>query len=281
MGPVGRSASGGLTVGGREIPECQGTAAMLAAAHAVLGHLRLDPPQALLGADRGRGNGTRAVHALLPDTASRTNPTAVAFHYLQPVMTLMRHSVRALERSGARLIADAGGMYAAKAAGIAAGVRAHDARRRRGGLPRRPRGHSPGLRFALPVRCSGVRPHPARSQGVGDEGQRARAAGQGAVDHVCREGRVVARIAEPCVPELEPIGGTGDTITGISAALIAAGFPAVDAAVCAARANREAGRRMQARPDHRAEDLVRQLPAVLADNLCDWSGACSSEGGGA
>jgi NAD(P)H-hydrate repair Nnr-like enzyme with NAD(P)H-hydrate dehydratase domain len=96
---------------------------------------------------------------------------------------------------------------------------------------------------------------------------------KGAVDHVVREGEVVARVEEPCVPELEPIGGTGDTITGIAAALLAAGFPTVDAATCAARANREAGRRLGARPDHRAADLVERLPGVFADRLCEWGAA--------
>jgi len=97
---------------------------------------------------------------------------------------------------------------------------------------------------------------------------------KGARDYVVVEGIVVAEIDEPCVPELEAIGGTGDTLTGIVSALIAAGFRTVDAARCACLANREAGRMIGATPAMHASDLVAALPDVLRLNLCRWSGAC-------
>jgi ADP-dependent NAD(P)H-hydrate dehydratase / NAD(P)H-hydrate epimerase len=97
---------------------------------------------------------------------------------------------------------------------------------------------------------------------------------KGSTDHIAEEGVVKETISSPCVPELEAIGGTGDTVTGLASAFMGAGFPTFDAAVCAARSNRAAGAAMGARPDHRAEDLVAALPGVFAEHLCEWAGVC-------
>ncbi len=61
------------------------------------------------------------------------------------------------------------------------------------------------------------------------------------VDHVIENGKVVAVINDPNVPALEPIGGTGDTITGEVSALIASGMPVVEACTNACKINRVAG----------------------------------------
>ena len=54
---------------------------------------------------------------------------------------------------------------------------------------------------------------------------------KGRIDYVaCREG-VLATVSEPSLEVLEPIGGTGDTITGIAAALIDAVCPIPQAAL--------------------------------------------------
>lgn len=274
-GPVERSETGELTIGGEHLPSCQGTAAMLAAAVEVMRHLNVAPPEAILGGDQGRGEGTRAVHAALRDQGKRREAKVVAFHYLQPVMALMRRSVEALaEAGGPILVADAGGMYAAKAAGLARRFELMTPDVGEVGFLADPDVSHPAYvsRFLFgtdafdPVELARLAWEVGGSSRV--------LLVKGAIDRVAVEGRIVACIDEPCIPELEPIGGTGDTITGIAAALLAAGFPTVDAAVCAARANREAGLRMGARPDHRATDLVEKLPGVLSDHLCAWAGAC-------
>ena len=41
---------------------------------------------------------------------------------------------------------------------------------------------------------------------------------KGAIDYIINNAGVVATITEPDVPELEAIGGTGETITGLVAA---------------------------------------------------------------
>lgn len=279
-GPVGWSPGGPLTVGGRDLPACQGTAAMLAAAAATLRHLGLPPPHALLGGDRGRGEGTRAVYAALPGWAARLRPAVVAFHYLQPVMALMRRAVEQLGREGGPLlVADAGGMYAARAAGLAPRFELMTPDVGEVGFLADPDASHPAYVSRYLFGTDGFDPAALAALAWQRGGAARVLLVKGAVDHVVREGEVAARIDEPCVPELEPIGGTGDTITGIAAAFLAAGLPTVDAAVCAARANREAGRRLGARPDHRAADLVERLPGVFADLLRPVGragGACPS-----
>lgn len=276
-GPVQVDGAGALLVGGLPLPASQGSAAMLGAAAAVSAHLGLPAPIALLGGDLGRGEGTRAVHARLPALAGALAPAVVAFHYLQPVMALMRRSVEALTRSpgaGPLLVADAGGMYAAKAAGLAPRFELMTPDVGEVGFLADPDASHPAYVSRYLFGAEAFDPVELARLAWARGGSARVLLVKGAVDHVAREGTVVARVAEPLVPELEPIGGTGDTLAGAAAALLAAGFPTVDAAVCAARANRESGRRMNARPDHRAAELVRQLPAVLAEHLCAWAGAC-------
>ncbi|MDP2299097.1 MAG: NAD(P)H-hydrate dehydratase [Coriobacteriia bacterium] len=275
-GPVTIESDGALAIDGTRVPSSQGTSAMLGAATQVATHLGTPAPYALVAGDIGRGDGTRHVYERLAEVATRVRPSVIAFHYMQPVMALMRRAIEQLAEAApeALLVADAGGMYAAKAAGLA-------------------------NRFELMTPDVGELgfladpdvTHPAYVSHYlfGNEGfdpvvlaARAHATGaaarvlliKGVRDHIALDGAIAEVVDEPCVPELEAIGGTGDTVTGLASAFLAAGFPTVDAARCACLANREAGRAMRATPAMHAADLVAALPNVLRDNLCRWGGAC-------
>lgn len=279
LGEVARDTGGGLTVGGAPLPSCQGTAAMLGAALAVSRHLGSEAPRALLGGDIGRGDGTRAVFSRLGAVVEEVEPGVVAFHYLQPVMALMRGAVEALAprlSSGSlRMVADAGGMYAAKAAGLAPrfelmtpdvgelGFLADPSVTHPAYVSRYLFG-APGFDAGELVRLAYERQGSSRVLLV-----------KGSIDRVGVAGAVAETVEEPCVRELEAIGGTGDTVTGLAAGFMSAGFPTEDAARCAALANRHAGIALGARPDHSAADLVACFPDVLADGLCAWAGACA------
>ncbi len=101
---------------------------------------------------------------------------------------------------------------------------------------------------------------------------------KGAVDYIIRDGEVLETVTEPDVPALEAIGGTGDTITGLLAALCYSGLEPHEAAIIAARANRFAGQSAHATPATRVWQMVRELPAVFKEHLCTWSGACFAKG---
>jgi NAD(P)H-hydrate repair Nnr-like enzyme with NAD(P)H-hydrate dehydratase domain len=98
---------------------------------------------------------------------------------------------------------------------------------------------------------------------------------KGATDHIVENGKVLYTVNEPDVPEMESIGGTGDTITGMVSAFISAGLEPHAAAVISCRANRTAGKYAGAKPDTRISEIIRQFKPVFRDNLCAWSGVCT------
>jgi ADP-dependent NAD(P)H-hydrate dehydratase / NAD(P)H-hydrate epimerase len=277
-GPVALESDGTLTIAGERIPASQGTSAMLGAACQVCGYLGIEPPVALVAGDIGRGDGTRAVFARLAEVCERTDPTVVAFHYMQPIMALMRHAVAELTECAPdiTLMADAGGMYAAKAAGLASHFELMTPDVGEVGFLADPDVTHPAYVSHYLFGTNGFDPVELARTAHDTGGASRVLLIKGVRDHIAEGGEVVEVVEAPCVPELEAIGGTGDTITGLAAAFLGAGFPTVEAAVCASRANRAAGVAMGAKPHHRASDLVTELPQVFAENLCAWAGVCST-----
>jgi NAD(P)H-hydrate repair Nnr-like enzyme with NAD(P)H-hydrate dehydratase domain len=62
---------------------------------------------------------------------------------------------------------------------------------------------------------------------------------------------------------MEAIGGTGDTVTGLVAALIASGRSIPEAAAIAARANRWAGVYAEPTPATQVIEIIDQIPKGL------------------
>jgi NAD(P)H-hydrate repair Nnr-like enzyme with NAD(P)H-hydrate dehydratase domain len=83
------------------------------------------------------------------------------------------------------------------------------------------------------------------------------------VDHVIMDGKVMAVIKEPNIPALEPIGGTGDTITGEVSALIASGLEVVDACVKACQTNRVAGELAHPNPATAIAQFIPFIPEAV------------------
>jgi NAD(P)H-hydrate repair Nnr-like enzyme with NAD(P)H-hydrate dehydratase domain len=96
---------------------------------------------------------------------------------------------------------------------------------------------------------------------------------------VVRDGDILDTISEPDVPELEAIGGTGDTITGLVSAFVYAGLELHEAAIIAARANRMAGKLAKATPATKVWQIINHFPAVFKEYLCQWSGVRYMKGG--
>lgn len=69
-------------------------------------------------------------------------------------------------------------------------------------------------------------------------------------------------ISKPNVPELEAIGGTGDTITGMAAGFIHIGMEVAQAAILAAKSNRTAGLVAHAAPSTKVWELIQHFPEV-------------------
>ncbi|MBL0731899.1 MAG: sugar kinase, partial [Desulfosarcina sp.] len=64
---------------------------------------------------------------------------------------------------------------------------------------------------------------------------------------------------------MEAIGGTGDTLTGIVAALLESGMKIKDAAITAAKVNRLAGYKARPTPATQVAEIINQIPSALSE----------------
>ena len=97
---------------------------------------------------------------------------------------------------------------------------------------------------------------------------------KGKRDYIAQGGEILETINEPDVPTLEPIGGTGDTITGLVSALVYAGVTPKEAAIFACRTNRMAGKLVNPTPATKVKDIIDMFPRVCKEYYCAWSGVC-------
>ena len=264
-GPA-RLDGGRVCVAGHEVDVQRGTPALLAAALQVAAHLGRPEIHAYLVGDTGRGDGSRRLYDWLCRHLPDCTCSVLVFHYLQPDVDWHGRVLLAIEQMTRPpvLIADAGFMYAAKMSGQAG---RYDC-------------FTPDL-GELAFLADEQAPHPFYTRGfILHENNRAedlieRAylhdnAAQhllvkGGTDRVVERGRVVDRIDAPSTPAMEAIGGTGDTLTGLLAALCAAGHDLVPAASLAARANRLCGALARPTPASPVSELITAIPRALAD----------------
>lgn len=265
-----------LIVNGHRIPCTQGTAAMITAALVTTEYLRLDVPEVLVVGDTGKGNGSREMYEYLIQNVTKLSPEVLALHYCLPDMALTRRLCEAVKKCSKRplMIADAASMYAAKAAGLAPEFDIFTPDATEMAFLADPDATHPAY-IARHLFDTDVTQTPKL---VATAYQKKNAARlllvKGATDYIVENGNVLATISEPNVPALEPIGGTGDTITGLLSAFVYAGLEPHEAAIIAAKANRTAGKLARATPATRVWQIIQQFPAVFKENLCQWSGVC-------
>jgi len=269
-----------LIVNGYRIPCAQGTGAMMGAALVATNYLKLEAPQVLVAGDTGQAVGSRNIYEYLIQRVAELSPEVLTLHYCVPYMALTRRLCNAIKGCSRKptLIADAGSMYAAKAAGLATefDIFTPDA---------------PEMAFLADPDAT----HPAyiarhlfntditqTPRLVVTAYQHKNAARlllvKGAIDYVVHNGDILATITEPDVPELEAIGGTGDTITGLVSAFAYAGLDLHEAAIIATKSNRMAGKFTQATPATKVRQIIDQFPVVFKEYLRQWRRAGSVEG---
>jgi|UniRef100_A0A7V6A343 hypothetical protein len=255
----------GLTVAGRGIPVNRGTAALLAAAAATLAHYSQPPPSACLAHDTGMGGGSRLLYEHLAHVLPNRKAGVLCFHYLQPDVDWHNRVLFAIQGMDPRplLIADAGYMYVAKMSGQAG---EYDLFTPDAG--------------ELAFLADETAPHPFYTRGfilhentkVPDLILRAYAHRnasrylliKGKTDYLADSRGILAAVAEPLIEALEPIGGTGDTLTGIAAALVTMGLDLEAAALLAARVNRRAGLLAAPTPATQVAEIIACIPQALA-----------------
>jgi len=258
-----------LLVGEYSIPCSQGTAAMVSAALAVTDLLGVQPPEVILAGDIGTGEGSRQVYNYIIENYDSLYPSVLSLHYWMPDLQLTRNLVTAVKNRAVKpiLIADAASMYSAKAAGLA--------------------GHfdvfTPDL-SELAFLADSEAIHPAYIDkhlfasdhsripeliNIAYENKNASRlmVVKGKTDYIVKEGTILYTIKEPDVPELECIGGTGDTITGMLSALIYAGYEPGQAALISTTVNRRAGQVGKLCPASSVNELINSLSSILTGNL--------------
>jgi len=253
-----------LSVDGHDMSINRGTPALVAAASMACDALGLPAPLSFLVGDIGLGNGSRKLYQHLKAHLPSLGATVIAFHYLQPDVDWHNRVLWALEEKGNLpvLIADAGYMYVAKMSGFAA---SYDL-------------FTPDI-GELAFLADEMAPHPFYTRGFilfeeenvpglmkrAFEGKNAAKTLliKGSKDYICTKEGIVATVDTPNVEALEPIGGTGDALTGMVAALAYSGYPVTRAATMAAEANRLAGKLANPTPATQVAEIIKEIPKAL------------------
>jgi hypothetical protein len=257
-----------LLVEGRGITVNRGTPALIAAAVVAGSILGNDLPYTYLVGDIGTGKGSRRLYEHLVKHLPKKTFEVMTFHYLQPDVDWHNRVLFALEEMNPRpvLIADAGFMYAAKMSGQAG---AYDLFTPDAG--------------EIAFLADEEAPHPFYTRGfILHEDNRvpeliARAYEhdnaarcllvKGKRDFIANRYGILSTVDEPLVEALEPVGGTGDTVTGIVSALVASGMDVEKAAVLAARVNRLAGLYANPTPATQVIGLIEHIPKAMSEIL--------------
>lgn len=259
-----------IIIGNELVAVNRGTPAMIAAAAATLEYMNKPEPFCYLVGDIGDGEGCLRLYKHLASHITAIPLRTLALHYFQPDVTLFKQLLSVINSMPVRpiLIADAGFMYVAKMGGDA-----------------------PSFDLFTPdagelaYLADEKAPHPFYTRGfvlhednlVPDLIERAykynNAASyllvKGANDYIANRNGIIAEIDNPNVETLEAIGGTGDTLTGVVAALIASGMDIETSAAKAAKINRLAGFYAQPTPATQIYDIIKHIPSALGEVFQD------------
>jgi NAD(P)H-hydrate repair Nnr-like enzyme with NAD(P)H-hydrate dehydratase domain len=268
-----------FVVNNHTLPCTQGTTAMVNSALAVTNYLNLEAPEVLLAGDIGTGVGSRQIYQYLIEKITELNPSVLALHYWMPDLDLMKKLCVAVNKCKNRpiMIADAASMYAAKAVGLASEFDIFTPDATEIAFLADPEAVHPAYINRHLFETDISKAPELIVEAYKHKGAAKLLLVKGPIDYIAEEKGILATIDQPDVPELECIGGTGDTITGMVAAFTFAGLEPYQAAIISAKANRVAGQLIQANPGTRVEELIQQLPGVFKSNLCTWSGVCFTE----
>ena len=262
-----------LTIGDESFPLTRGTASMIGAACAIIRYFGDELPLCVVAGDIGKRSGSRLIYRYLTRHLPKSNVIVLGLHYIIPDIGLHNQVMMSIRKMRQRpcLIADAGFMYSAKASGQASFYDLF--------LP-----DLGELAFLADDKAS----HPAYTRGflikledipdkliehAYDTGNAAQyLCVKGRTDYICANGEIVEKIDEPLIEELEAIGGTGDTITGMVTGLVYHGFSIPEACTIACKTNRRAGLIVNPTPATQIAEIIAMIPHALSEIVIDTSG---------
>ncbi|MBN2467900.1 MAG: sugar kinase [Deltaproteobacteria bacterium] len=260
----GRVKDGQFYIGDTSVSLNRGTAAMMAACCVVCSRYSSEAPYCIVSGDIGDGRGSIPVYDFLIKNISGLQPDVFVGHYIMPNLAYHNKFIDAIGKMTIKpkLIADAGFMYIAKMAGFAAEYTVF----------------TPDL-GELAFLADGQAPHPFYTRGFifhmeprtkeliamayAEKNAARFLFVKGERDIVCENGEVLGEVTDPSVPELEAIGGTGDTITGMIGAYLGNGLAEKEALHLAACVNRLAGESAKPTPATQIGEIVMRIPQAL------------------
>lgn len=250
-----------LILNNRKIPINRGTPALIASACKIFEILGKDMPYVYLVGDTGKGYGSKKLYEYFAQDVKNQTFDTLTFHYLMPDADWCNKILLSIDKLNRRpfLIADAGFMYAAKMSGNAKYFDLFTP--------------DPG---ELAFLADEEAPHPFYTRGflLQDESKveelikraykHENAAKyllvKGRRDYIAKDGKILDIVSEPCIEALEPIGGTGDSLTGIVSALIDSGYETQRACSLAAKINRVAGKLSKPEPSTQIWEIIKFIP---------------------
>ena len=253
-----------LKVAGHYLPGGQGTAAMVSAALEVTQYLGVEEPHVVLAGDTGSGEGSRLVYQYLIDNLVSLEPQVVALHYWMPDLILMRELCNVVKRVSIRpvMIADAASMYTAKACGLASEFDLYTPDSSEIAFLADPEAIHPAY-----INKHLFQPDDNHMELIETAYKNSGASRillvKGKRDLIANEQGIIATVDEPDVPAMECIGGTGDTITGMCAALSFSGMSIEQSAMISAAANRLTGQIANVNPASTVRELIQAIPTAL------------------
>jgi hypothetical protein len=257
-----------VKIGGHDLPINRGNEAMMAAACLICREYGVEPPVGLVAGDIGKREGSEKIYDYLAENLPNMNVRVMTLHYIMPDLKRNKKVLAAINTMKEKpiLIADAGSMYVAKAGGDA---HYYDV-------------FTPDLgetAFLADEKAD----HPTFTRGfifhmennVPELIRRAYASNnapptlfvKGSTDYICHNNEILYTIDQPSVETMEPIGGTGDLITGMISGLIHAGKSPVEACRIAGHVNRKAGELSQPTPATQISDILKSIPTALKEVL--------------
>ncbi|MBC2694828.1 MAG: sugar kinase [Desulfobacteraceae bacterium] len=257
-----------ICIKGKRVHVNRGTPALLAAAVKTGEMLGQSEFFGYLVGDIGLGEGSRNLYEYLTKNLGQSKYSTITFHYLQPDVDWHNRVLFAIKETVKQtiLIADAGFMYAAKMSGQAA---SYDL-------------FTPDI-GELAFLADETAPHPFYTRGfilqdekrVPDLIKRAYVHKnasrfllvKGKKDYLADRDGIKTMVDSPACEAMEAMGGTGDTLTGIAAALIESGMEISKAAIVATRANRLAGYYAQPTPATQVIEIIHHIPGALEEIL--------------
>ncbi|MDD4357212.1 MAG: NAD(P)H-hydrate dehydratase [Smithellaceae bacterium] len=254
-----------LFIEDREILCTQGTAALISAACVTAQHFKSAPPRVILAGDTGRGKNSHALYDYLAENISRINPHVLLMHYILPVMGLMKkvHAAALKCREKPVLMADASSMYAAKAAGLGSQFDVFTPDMSEIAFLADPDAIHPAYISRHLFNTDTSRTPDLIATAWQQKSAAKILIVKGSTDYIVENGKIICTVSEPDIPALEAIGGTGDTISGMTGAMIDAGLPHPEAAIAAARTNRRAGEAIGATPATKIRSIIGAIPQAL------------------